>query len=53
MSEKKKDDKPKKPGFTFGPFEQALAVVLVMGFGESFGHPRFPLITTYSTSFGR
>ncbi|WVQ84579.1 hypothetical protein IAT38_006733 [Cryptococcus sp. DSM 104549] len=34
----KKDDK-KKPKFTFGPMEQALLVLLVMGFAQ---HPSFP-----------
>ncbi|WWC64727.1 uncharacterized protein I303_107338 [Kwoniella dejecticola CBS 10117] len=31
MAEKKKDEKAKK-GFTFGPFEQALLVLIVLGF---------------------
>jgi hypothetical protein len=37
-----KDDKEKKPSFTFGPFEQALAVLVVMGFGGSMPHFTFP-----------
>nr|XP_018261026.1 uncharacterized protein I303_06743 [Kwoniella dejecticola CBS 10117]OBR83184.1 hypothetical protein I303_06743 [Kwoniella dejecticola CBS 10117] len=40
MAEKKKDEKAKK-GFTFGPFEQALLVLIVLGFAS---HPSLPYL---------